>query len=210
MTRQALLTLTLLFAASCTESPATDPLTPEPSFAKGGRTTKRADFTINSGGMSLVSDGKGIYQDDVCGVWGSWTADLTYLAPAYTTVRKAQCADIAPRAATLTLAVRHLSDAPHLDDTESPAGSGVFSVTDVSFGWGANQTTTVNAAFVCTTGIRFSAAAYPGTDDVVREDLGGGLWRMYTRPYPHNRAWCDVNGVSTYWHVDLDVLVQMK
>jgi len=197
----------LVAVSACTDTPTSAPAV-DPLFAKS--TTQRADFTIIDTG-SLVGDGNGAYVDGVCGVFGSWTTNVTHLAPAGTRVPKSQqasCTGIAPRAATLTLAVRHLSDSPHVDDASSPIGS--FPVTDVKFGWGSAQATTVNASPSCgTAGLRFTSATYPGTDNVVRQDLGGGMWHMYTNAWPDNRAYCEVNGQATYWHVDLDIYVQV-
>jgi hypothetical protein len=205
----------LLAATACSESPTSAPAI-EPSFARGSQ-VPRADFTILDAGMSLVSDGKGTYVDGMCGVWGSWTTDQTYLAPAGAKVPKSQqatCEGIAPRTATLTLAVRHVSDdgVNHVDDANSPVGSGVFAVSDVKFAWGGAQATVVNAspAPCGTIGLRFTSVTYPGTNNVVRDDLGGGLWHMYTQPWPDNIAYCEVGGVASYWHVALDLYVQKK
>jgi hypothetical protein len=181
----------------------------------GSTSTQNADFTINSSGMSLVSDGKGTYRHEVCGVIGAWST-ITHLAPAEGKIPKAQqasCAGIAPRKATVTLAVRHISDNPHVDDSASPVGSGAFNVLNVKFGWGAALATTINASgstpFCGTAGLRFTSATYPGTSDLAREDLGGGLWHMYTRPWPDNLGYCENNGVVRYWHVSMDMHVQI-
>jgi hypothetical protein len=200
----------LLGIAACEDAPTLGPDVTA-SFAKSG--TQRVDFTITDVGTSLVSDGKGVYADGVCGVTGSWASDVTHLAPAEAKIPRSQqaaCAGIAPRAATLTLAVRHLSDVPHLDDNGSPVGSGSFSVSNVKFGWGSANATTVNAGNCGTVGLRFTSTTYPGTDNLVREDLGGGSWHMYTLPWPNNRAYCQINGAGTYWHVPMDVYVQIK
>lgn len=184
-------------------------------LAKGGPTTQRVDFTITDAGLSLASDGNGVYRDGVCGSWGSW-ADVLFLAPAYSKVPKSQqadCAGIAPRAATVTLAVRHLSDDPHMDDAVSPSGSGTFSVQNVKFGYGTALATIINATgstpFCGTLGLRFTSVTFPGSSDVVREDQGGGLWHMYTRPWPDNIGYCENGGVAAYWHVSFDLYAQI-
>jgi hypothetical protein len=211
--RHIVLILLLTGPAACTDSPTALPVT-EALLARGGPTVQRADFTIADAGMSVVSDGKGQYRDGVCGVVGSWASDVTYLAVADGSIPKSQqasCTGIAPRAAKLTLAVRHLSDNPHVDDVQSPVGGGVFSVSNIKFGWGTALATTVNAPFSCgAIGLRFTSVTYPGTDNVVRDNLGNGVWHMYTRPFPDNRAYCEVGGVPTYWHVSLDVTVAIK
>ena len=161
--------------------------------------------------MSLVSDGKGIYRNGICGV----LAGFYHMAPAGASIPKSQkaaCAGIAPRGATLTLAVRHVSDNPHVDNAASPAGSGSWALQNVKFGSAAPQQTTINAAPSCGAsgvGMRFASAVYPGSDDVVREDLGGGLWHMYTQPWPNNKAYCVQNGVVTFWHVSFEMYVQI-
>jgi hypothetical protein len=209
-----LLSLALpILTFACGES-ATPFDPPGALLAKGGTTTQRVDFTITDAGLSLASDGKGIYSDGVCGSWGSW-ADVLFLAPAYSKVPKSQqaaCAGLAPRVATVTLAVRHVSDDPHVDDAASP-GSGTFSVQNVKFGYGAALATIINATgsmpFCGTLGLRYTSVTFPGTSDVVRDDVGGGLWHMYTRPWPDNVAYCENGGVAAYWHVSLDLHVQI-
>jgi len=195
---------------ACGESTAPS-LPIQVALAKGGTTTQRADFSITD--AHLAGDGNGTYVDGTCGVWGSSTSDLVYLAPAEAKIPRSQktsCMGIAPRTASLSLAVRHLTDSPHIDDSQSPAGSGVFDVANIKLGWGTAQAVIINALGTCeTVGLRFAPATYPGTDTVVREDLGGGLWRMHTRPWPDNRAYCVIGGVATYWHVDMDVQVQI-
>ena len=201
---------------ACSDTPI-QPLPLEPSLAKGGGgggkpAEQPVDFTINDAGMSLTSDGKGIYEDGVCGVLAGWPAEILHLAPAGEKIPKNQqatCAGIAPRRATLTLALRHVSDNPHVDDLPS-SGSGSFDVQNVKFGFGAAEATTVNSAAQCgTAGLRFTSVTYPGSDNTVREDLGGGLWHMYTRPWPDNKAYCENGGVVTFWHVSLDIHVQV-
>lgn len=183
--------------------------------AKGGTTTQRVDFTITDAGLSLVSDGKGTYQDGVCGSWGSWSNDVMFLAPNNSKIPKSQqasCTGIAPRRATVALAVKHLSDNPHVDDDQSPTGGGVYEVANVKFGFGSALATTINAttAFCGSAGLRFTPVTYPGSSDTIREDLGGGLWHMYTRPWPDNKAYCENNGVVAFWHVSFDLYAHVR
>lgn len=207
----------LAIASGCSdEAVAPDLPLDQASLAKGGPpSTQKADLTITDASMGLVSDGKGTYRDGICGVVGTWSSSGSHLAPAEGTIPKSQrasCVGVAPRAATVTLAVRHVSDNPHVDDAASPPGSGAYSVGNVNFGFGTAQATTINAsgAFCGTLGMRFTSVTYPGTSDVVREDLGGGLWHMYTRPYPDNIGYCANAGVVAYWHVSFDLLVQIR
>lgn len=58
-------------------------------------------------------------------------------------------------------------------------------------------------------GLRFTPVTFPGTSDVARDDLGGGLWHMYTRPYPDNIGYCENDGRVAYWHVSFDLYVQI-
>lgn len=203
-------------AAACSQDPSSLPVQPDALLAKGGpgTTTQPVDFTIVDGGFSLASDGKDTYRDGTCGVLASWSSNTISLSPAGGKIPKSQqasCTGIAPRAASLTLALRHISDSPHVDDAASPPGSGAFNVLNVKFGTGTAQATTINSSAACgTAGLRFTPVTYPGTDHVVREDLGGGLWRMYTRPWPDNKAYCEFNGTPTYWHVSLDLYVQVR
>jgi hypothetical protein len=197
----------LMLTVACGDSRS--PVDPsEVALAKGGNPEpQKVEFTITSGN-SLAGDGKGVYRDGVCGVLAGWS-DLLHLAPAGTKIPKSQqaaCAGIAPRAASLTLAVRHLSDDPHVDDEPTAA---VYPVQNVKFGFGAAAATTINASPSCgTLGLRFTSVTFPGSSDVVREDLGGGLWHMYTRPWPDNKGYCENGGIVTYWHVSMDIMVQ--
>lgn len=211
---RCLVIIPLVSALACSDAPGPLPLAPaDPLAAKAPSTTQRADFTITDAGLSLTSDGKGIYRNGICGVTGSNSSSVLLLAPAGATIPKSQqasCAGIAPRAATLQLAMRHVSDNPHVDDMQSPAGSGTFGVVNIKFGYGTAQATTINSSAACgTAGLRFTSVTYPGSSDVVRVDLGGGLWRMYTRPWPDNKAYCENNGVVTYWHVSFDLTAQI-
>lgn len=210
------LSFPVLVISACAD-PAAPPADFEVALAKGGPSaTLRADFTITDAGLSLVSDGKGTYQDGVCGAWGSFSNDILFLAPGGSKIPKSQqaaCANIAPRRATVTLAVKHISDNPHIDDDLSPAGSGVFDVANVKFGFGSAQATTINAnstTFCGSLGLRFTSVTFPGTSDVVRDDLGGGHWQMHTRPWPDNIGYCENNGVVAYWHVSFNLHAQIK
>jgi hypothetical protein len=197
--------------------PASPPINLEAALAKGGPpAAPRADWTITDAGLSLASDGKGTYRDGICGASGVFGTDVTHLATAEARIPKSQqasCIGVAPRIATVTLAVRHLSDNPHVDDTASPAGSGVFSVGNVKFGWGAAMASTINASgsspFCGTLGLRFTPVTFPGTSSVIRDDLGNGQWHLYTRPYPDNIGYCENGGAVAYWHVSFDIQVQI-
>jgi hypothetical protein len=209
---QGLVTLTLVISA-CSDSVSAPTPAGQLSLAKGGPTSENVDFTITDAGMSVVSDGKGTYRNGVCGVLGTWSSDVLFLAPAGSSVPKSQkvaCAGIAPRGATLNLTVRHVSDDPHVDDDQAPAGHGSYAVQNIKFGFGPAGASTVNAAGSCgSIGLRFSPITYPGSDDLIRDDLGGGRWHMYSRPWPDDVAYCD-NGTSvTFWHVAVDLYVQV-
>ena len=204
--------LTLVISA-CSDSASAPTPAGGLSLAKGGPTTQTVDFTITDAGMSVVSDGKGTYRNGVCGVTGTWSSDVLFLAPAGSSVPKSQqvaCTGIAPRGATLNLTVRHVSDDPHVDDAQAPVGHGSYAVQNIKFGFGSAGASTVNAAGSCgTIGLRFSPITYPGSDDLIRDDLGGGRWHMYSRPWPDDVAYC-ANGTSvTFWHVAVDLYVQV-
>ncbi len=211
--RQLLLPFALLAVAACGDLPTHRPLSPtEPSLATAVSSSK-VDFSITDAGLSLGSDGKGMYRTGVCGVLGTYSSTVMYLAPAGQSIPKSQqasCNGIAPRRATLRLAVRHVSDVPHVDDVASPPGSGTFDVANVKFGFGGAQATTINSNAACgTAGLRFTSATYPGSNNVVREQLAGGVWHMYTQPWPNDKAYCENGGVVTYWHVSLDLTAQV-
>jgi hypothetical protein len=180
------------------------------SFAKGGPAAyQNVNFTITDAAMDVVSDGKGTYRDGICGVVGKWGSDVLHMAMAEGTIPKSQrasCTGIAPRRATLTLSLKHVSDSPHVDQAVAPVA---YDVGNIIFGFGSAAATVVNAAGSCgTIGLRFSPITYPGSSGTIRDDLGGGLWHLYTQPWPNNVAYCN-NGTVTFWHVSLDMTAQI-
>lgn len=209
--------MALSLTMGCTDRAFTASLSQDASLAKGGDqwTSVPAAFTITDAGNSLASDGKGVYTDGVCGVVAWWSSDGGfYLSTALGRIPRSQrdaCAGIAPRAATVTLALRHVSDDPHVDESPSPSA---FTVVNIKFGDGAAQATTINAGNngtpICgTLGLRYTSVTFPGSSDVIREDLGSGLWHMYTRPWPDNMAYCENGGIVTFWHVSFDLYAQI-
>ena len=198
-----------MIVTGCADAPISPPGGTEPALAKSGPSTQRVEFTINGAGMDVTGDNKGAYRDGVCGVLGTWS-DILFLGPVggrITKAEQASCAGIAPRSVTFTRSLRHVSDSPHIDELETPQA---YSVQNIKFGFGAAQATTINSSAPCgTAGLRFTSITYPGSDFVVREDLGGGRWHLYTRPWPDNRAYCEHNGVVTFWHVSFDMHVQV-
>ena len=213
--RRCINLLTLVMAIGCSDRAFTTSLPEDASLAKGGPPApQRVEFTITDAGLSLQSDGKGVYQDDVCGVLATWSPDLLFLGTAYNRIPKSQqaaCVGIAPRAASVTLALRHISDDPHVDETPSP---NTFNIVNVKFGFGSAAATTINAGNngtpICgTLGLRFTSVTFPGSSDTIREDLGGGLWHMYARPWPDNKAYCENGGVVAFWHVSFDLNAQI-
>jgi hypothetical protein len=182
-------------------------------------TTVPGEVTLVAG--DLVADGKGPYRDGVCGVSARFTSPaegLFKLAPSASSIPKSQtaaCAGIAPRTATLLLHTRHLNDDPHLDDSENPAGSGAFGLLNFQPYQGAG--TLINAPPACFIvgksgrvtgrGLRFDADNYAGSDDLIREDLGDGLWRISSPPGA--LAWCEDNSGISRWHVNVVLLAQV-
>jgi len=222
--RRYLIALLTLSALACAEAPAGPSTDPDPQFGKGGTAALRVDFAVPDAGTDLTGDGKGPYQDGLCGVWGSW-ADIVHLAPAGSSiprVQKTSCTGVAPRKLTVVLRSRHVSDDPHVDDTEDPLNGGAFSVDNVKFGrldaGDPTATGVVNVPGMCfvtdargrtsTVGLRFNAAAYPGSHDLDKSQVSGG-WRFTSRPYPDNLAHCGEGTSAGLWHVDLDVTVLM-
>jgi hypothetical protein len=214
--RLAILIVALLYTIGCSDGAFTTSLPTAASMAKGGQPVPdpQADFSITDAGLSLQSDGKGVYRSNVCGVGGWWDGVGGSFAPASVKIAKSQqasCAGIAPRAASVTLALRHVSDNPHVDES---VPSTVWNVANVKWGTGGNGTTTINAGNngtpICgTLGLRFSSTTFPLSSNSVRDDLGGGLWHLYTRPWPDNKAYCESGGVVTYWHVSFDMYAQV-
>lgn len=216
--------LTLAFPAlvlgvvACADTPGQDaPDVTGPQFAPF--TTIPGEVILISG--DLVSDGKGPYRDGVCGVSARFTnpdAGSFKLSPRAASIPKSQtaaCAGIAPRTATLLLHTRHLHDDPHLDDSDNPAGSGTFGLS--SFQTYEVAGTLINAPPACFMvsksgrvtgrGLRFDVDSYAGSDDLIREDLGGGQWRIYSPPGA--LAWCEDNSGISRWHVNVELRAQV-
>lgn len=197
------------------------PAGPGPQLAKPpASTTYPAQVTIVAG--DLIDDGRGAYRDGQCGVFAKWTesdAGPSFnFVPAGTSIPSAQvatCGGTTPRAVTLHLHTKHLSDSPHVDDANSPAGSGVFLMNQ--FATGAGGGTKINAPPACFLvsrngrvtgrGLRFDADGYAGSSDLIRENLGNGFWRIHS---PEGAlAWCEDNSGISLWHVSVDLQVQV-
>jgi len=217
--------LVALAVAGCSDTPLQPSVDAAPQFAKGGgagggggTTVQRVNFDLGASD-ALNDDGGGVYLDQVCGTVGSW-ADILFLSPAEGSIPKSQkaaCAN-AMRSATITLAVSHGSADPADHSADAPADGGTWEIGNVKFGSAGGAV--VNMYGPCNsqdsrgrwggTGLRFNAASYPGSSNVISDDLGGGAWRFHTGAYPDNMAYCQLqDGTGTFWHVDLDVAVQI-
>ena len=227
--RRALWRLTsaagLFSMTACADSG--EPSNPPADFAKAGgpatTTTYPLAVTLGAAGGDLLSDGKGAYQSEVCGVngWASfdgtnWSFIMSPTGSAIPRSEVAACTGIAPRAATMTLATKHLSDNPHLDETGS-IGSGTYNLGNIKLP--PLGGTVINAGPACFhitksgrisgLGLRLDADNYPGSNDLIREDLGGGQWHAYTAPWPNNVAFCEDDTGTSYWHVNVDITISV-
>ncbi len=204
-------------AVSCGD-PSTTPNETPAQLAKGGPNPTQflSVTTIEDAGTDLTSDGKGPYQNNVCGVssvanlWntGTWGFQMAPNAVRIPKSQAAACAGIAPRAASLRLAVKHLSSTPvHVDDI-APVDAGTFALGNLALtSLGGSL---FNSAAPCgLRGLRLDSQNFPGSNDLIREELGNGLWHLYTAAYPANLAYCENNGVISYWHVVMSIRVQV-
>jgi len=218
--------IAIALATACND-PSTTPVEPGAQLAKGGPnpTQYSSVTTILDAGADLVSDGKGAYQDNVCGVWsvanlwstGTWGFQLSPAGISIPKSERAACTGIAPRTATMRLAVKHLSDSPHLDDPASPDG-GTYSLGNLALTYTGGSL--FNGPTPCYyvsrngslsgKGLRLDSQNYPGSDDLIREDLGNGLWHIHTAPWPDNLAFCEGDTGTSYWHVVVNVQVQIQ
>ncbi|HEX9165385.1 MAG TPA: hypothetical protein VF862_05715 [Gemmatimonadales bacterium] len=206
---------------ACTEGPTVDQADPGgtgPELAPPSSSQVPLEITL-APGTDLIPDGKGSYRDGVCGVFAKWTdsdagASLNFVPGS--SVPKSQiaaCAGIAPRTISLALRVKHLNDDPHEDVTDGP-GSGTFAMNQFAMAVGGG--TKINAPPACFLvsrtgkvsgrGLRFDADNYVGSDDLIREDQGNGLWRFYSPP--DALAWCEDNSGISLWHVVVDFTAQ--
>lgn len=163
----------------------------------------------------LTSDGAGAYSDGECGV-DAWLDDVAaFMNPTGERVGRNEVCDVLPRSATVTLAVRHVSDDPHVDETLATPLTG--SMTNVKLGH-SNGRATINVPLCAITdpksgktrglGLRFNPehASFPGSDFLDVTDDGTTL-RFTSKPYPDNVAGCENEDGVSYWHVDVDLEV---
>src|SRR5262245_41058135 len=91
----------LVSTASCSDQAYPAGVSREGSVPKGGPPAPTtAYFTITDAGLSVQSDGKGVYRTDICGVLGTWDGIGGFFGPASVKIPKSQqasCASIAPR-----------------------------------------------------------------------------------------------------------------
>lgn len=221
-----LLLVTGLLAALGCDGPSGGPLAPDAQFAKGGPGPTSAPIVmtfLSEDRADLMADGKGAYQNGVCGVYAVANIDASgtgyQMAPRGASIPKSQaaaCAGIAPRGATMRLAVKHVSDNPHVDDP-APTDGGTFNLVNIKLApLGA---TVINAGPACFhvdrngrimgLGLRLDSQNFPGSNNLVRNDLGGGLLHVFTAPYPNNVAFCEDDSGVSYWHVVVDLQVQI-
>jgi hypothetical protein len=209
--------LVLVLAACGTEAPLdpAPPASPGPEFAKPApSTTRPAAVTILGG--DLVADGQGTYQDGLCGVYAKWTSGTDGTSFNFVPAGTSTTCGGTARKVTLVLHTRHLADAPHVDDANAPAGSGTFVMDQFATAVGGG--TKINAPPACFLvdrrgkvsgrGLRFDADNYAGSDDLIREDQGNGAWRIYSPP--EALAWCEDNSGISFWHVTVDLQVQVQ
>lgn len=216
--------LGLIALVGCSEPPLAPDAAVTPQFGKGGGSgggtiAKRLDFEFVPG-TSIASDGLGIYEDGVCGTVGTW-GDIAVFDP-FASIPRSQtsaCSGLPTRSATITLALLHGPAADHSQDqVVTSQGAGSYAVDQVKVGAAGGGV--VNMYGPCNTvdrrgnvggtGLRLNPGSYPGTDGMITEDLGGGVWRFHTAAYPENVAYCqDASGAVTYWHVDIDVAARL-
>lgn len=221
---QCLAVALALATVSCSDL-STIPDQPTVELAKGGppQTSLPIAMTFEDAGADLVSDGKGPYQSNVCGVAAAANLDGTawgfQMSPRGANIPKSQtaaCAGIAPRSGTIRLTLKHVSDSPHVDD---PAGSGggTFSLGNLALT--AAGGSKINGPTPCYhvghngslsgLGLRLDSQNFPGSNNLIRENLGNGLWHIYTAPYPGNLAYCEGDNGISFWHVVVNIRVQI-
>lgn len=217
----------MLVAASCSE-PSTVPDGPGAELAKGGPAPTQVPIvmTLVDAGTDLVSDGKGAYQNGVCGVSAVANFDGTawgfQMSPTGASIPKSQavaCAGIAPRAGTITLALKHVSDGPLADDhVDVTAGNGgTFNLQNLALT--AAGGSKINGPTPCYhvarngslsgLGLRLDSQNFPGSNNLIRDNLGNGLWHIYSAPWPGNMAYCEGDNGVSFWHVVVDIQVQI-
>ena len=218
-----LLIIGLSAASACQEAQEPLPTTPDvpPLFARptpppgtGPISVTLHAQTVSGLATTLLSDGRGPYVHNTCGVSASIGENagtlFMYLTPAGTTP-PASCGG--PRSATVRMVVRHLSDDPHVDDPTSPIG-------DLSLGnmaVGLNGVAKINAPTLACfhstksgkgmsgIGMRFNPAVYPGSDYLMVTTTGNRLWHIETAPYPDNVGYCEGDLGVSFWHMEINL-----
>lgn len=210
--------------AACEQAPTAPTPEVDVHLAKGGNggppnAAASVSFVIHDeldgAATGLTSDGAGAYTEGECGV-DAWLDDVVaFMNPTGERVSKDEVCAVLPRSATVTLAVRHVSDDPHVDETLGTPLTG--SMTNIKLGH-SNGRATINVPLCAITdpksgktsglGLRFNPehATFPGSDFLAVSDDGTTL-RFTSKPYPDNVAGCENEDGVSYWHVDVDVEV---
>lgn len=179
--------------------------------------------TLPVTGMSLVSDNKGDYVNNVCGVLVSGPSSTgVSLWPTGSSIPQSQtasCTGVAPRGATLTMAVQHVINVPDMD---SASVSSTYHLSNFKMGFGANglvNVAVINAGSYCFyrakngslsgKGLRFDPVNYPKSS-YLRYKQTASSWHVYSAPYPDNLAYCEGDAGISYWHVTVDFTTNVQ
>jgi len=177
------------------------------------------DLDVGEAPTGFRSDGRGPYADGACGVYATIFLDDTRGMSANLLPKRDSANAVATcgyaREANVHLLVRHLSDDPHVDDTSTPIGEREVFQVGVRLDGGTLLLNTRQACFKILRsgkasgyGLRFNPGAFPGSSPVDVAQLAAGHYRVQTRPYPDNLAFCEDNSGVSFWHVVVDFEVQ--
>jgi len=217
--------LAALALASCSEAPRAP--VAGPSFARPGASDPRATFEyptddagfkIRSDHRALSSDGSAsIYDDGACGVYAkifaSGSGDAVMDPDANYVAGRDQGRCGPARGVTVTF--------------DQPADGGPLRANPVATG---GYFHVFNELWQMPTGVevetqgglngagcnvlRFrpdpgrTGNAYPGSDKVLALRLDANTWRVRTKPYPDNKAWCDTE--QRLYHLPFELTVRAK
>ncbi len=166
----------------------------------------------------LTADGQRYrYESGVCGVHGTFfvfgSGDAT-MDPDWTTIPgrdRARCG--APRAVTITFD-QPVDGGPLRSNPVATGGYGhIFSeLWQMPIGVEQEVQGGFNGAG-CNI-LRFrpepgrTGNMYPGSDKILALRIDETTWRVHTKPYPDDKAWCDAEG--RLYHLPFDIIVRVK
>ena len=185
------------------------------------------EYSASDGGFKIRSDHRAeylsadglryIYEAGVCGVgaqiypYGSGDATMSPQATTITGRQKAACGALR----TVTIIFDQPADGGPLRANPIATGGFFHNFNEL---WqmpiGVEQETQGGFNGAGCSILRFrpdpgrTGNAYPGSDKILALRLDATTWRVRSKPYPENKAWCDAEG--RLYHLPFEIIVRLK